>query len=234
MDPVVLSPATPTDDPFRRLLADSDLLALRDAREADLRARPTTARGIQTVENLLHAARALITLGDVRDLTTIAIAAYANVNVATLYRYFRDVDAVLREITLRREIEAAELLATGLAGFARSSDWRAYSDSIVEGMSQHWNTSLDRGALVLGLRGVSGIWPIIRAGHEANAELIALALHQRDDRRSEQEWLAVARPLVVTVREGLNYAYLTDPPDDPYIAELKTLTAAYAACYLPD
>ena len=62
-----------------------------------IRARPVTARGKDSLETILAAAAGLLTRLPAHQVTTHTIADAAGVNIATLYRYFDDVTAILRE-----------------------------------------------------------------------------------------------------------------------------------------
>lgn len=86
---------------------------------AGLRSRkqPKQARAQMTVQRLLAATRALIAAQGVDALTTNRIAEAAHVNIATLYQYFPDKDAVLDALLEGYLVEMAAALDALLASF---------------------------------------------------------------------------------------------------------------------
>ncbi|MEV6770141.1 TetR/AcrR family transcriptional regulator [Nocardia sp. NPDC051030] len=65
------------------------------------RREPTQARSRERVERILSAAMKLVTEGGIAAATTRAIAAEADVPVATLYQFFPNREAVLHELIVR-------------------------------------------------------------------------------------------------------------------------------------
>ncbi|MFB8003382.1 TetR/AcrR family transcriptional regulator [Nocardia sp. NPDC056000] len=76
--------------------------------EARVRRKPTQSRSLERVQRIHAAALALMQEGGVDAVTTTAIAARAEVSVATLYQFFANRDAVL-EALIGSQIEILDL-----------------------------------------------------------------------------------------------------------------------------
>lgn len=85
------------------------------------RKRPVQARSQQTVQRILAAARELIAVQGVEALTTNRIADAAHVNIATLYQYFPNKEAVLEALLAAYMAEMATALDALLANLDDAS-----------------------------------------------------------------------------------------------------------------
>jgi AcrR family transcriptional regulator len=118
------TPAVPAADP------DPQLTGLR------MRTVPRQQRARAAVNRILRATGELLDDAGFDALTTTAVAERANVNIATLYRYFPDKFALIEALALAIEAERFAKVDPMLAAFAHSSDWRrdvrAVFDKLVE------------------------------------------------------------------------------------------------------
>lgn len=92
--------------------------------ELDLRRTPMQARGQATFERILDATAEVLEKVGTEALTTNLIARTARVNVATLYQYFPNKQAVLLALYKRQNGARVEMGMRLLDGMAQSSDWR--------------------------------------------------------------------------------------------------------------
>jgi len=95
------------------------------AAELDLRRTPMQARGQATFERILDATAEVLENVGTEALTTNLIARTAKVNVATLYQYFPNKQAVLLELYKRQNGARVEMGMRLLDGMAQGSDWRS-------------------------------------------------------------------------------------------------------------
>ena len=96
----------------------------RKPTELDLRRTPMQARGQATFDRILDATAQLLEKVGTEALTTNLIAKAADVNVATLYQYFPNKQAVLLSL-FERQSEARIVLGERvLQGFTDAPDWR--------------------------------------------------------------------------------------------------------------
>jgi AcrR family transcriptional regulator len=98
----------------------------RDASaQLDLRRTPMQARGQATFERILDATAEVLDKVGTEALTTNLIARTAKVNVATLYQYFPNKQAVLLTLFKRHSAARLEIGTRTLGGMSRSGDWRS-------------------------------------------------------------------------------------------------------------
>jgi AcrR family transcriptional regulator len=122
--------ASPAKRPRRQIRTTSRTrLATRGKRgakatELDLRRTPRQARGQATFERILDATVEVLDRVGTEALTTNLIARTANVNVATLYQYFPNKQAVLLALFKRQNGARVEIGMRMLGGMSQSSDWR--------------------------------------------------------------------------------------------------------------
>ena len=98
----------------------------RKPTELHLRRTPMQARGQATFERILDATAQLLEKVGTDTLTTNLIARAATVNVATLYQYFPNKQAVLLALFQRQSEARIELGERLLGGFADAPDWLEY------------------------------------------------------------------------------------------------------------
>lgn len=96
----------------------------RKLTELELRRAPMQARGLATFDEILDATASLLDKVGGDKLTTNLIARAAGVNVATLYQYFPNKQAVLLELFKRQSEARVRLGEKLLAGSGVADDWR--------------------------------------------------------------------------------------------------------------
>lgn len=108
----------------------------RAAADLDLRRMPMQARGQATFERVLEATAALLDEVGGERLTTNLIAQAAGINVATLYQYFPNKQAVLLTLFKRQSEARRELGERQLVGSSGSADWRRIISNAVESVAR--------------------------------------------------------------------------------------------------
>ena len=108
----------------------------RKPTELDLRRTPMQARGQATFERILDATAQLLEKVGTEALTTNLIAKAADVNVATLYQYFPNKQAVLLALFQRQNEARIELGERMLSDMTRSSDWRKVLHDVVRAVAR--------------------------------------------------------------------------------------------------
>lgn len=219
---------------YTELLARSELMAMRNARMPGFRAAPVTARGKDSRETILMAAADLLSRIPAYQVTTHGIADAAGVNIATLYRYFDDVTAILRELTLRREIETAERLAVMMAAVPTAPDWRAQLRAVIQANVEARAASPGGVGLGASLLVLPELAPIVEAGFEIDSQLIALALSQRDPSRGYEEWLPIVRVPLRVSRQLLADRFSRPHLDERHLELVVLMIDSYLANFLPD
>ena len=101
-----------------------------------LRRKPLQTRGQETFGHILDATARLLDEAGIDGVNTNAIARAAGINIATLYQYFPNKQAVLLALFERHLGRRADTGKTLLAGIARSRNWPQRIDAMVDGMAQ--------------------------------------------------------------------------------------------------
>lgn len=104
--------------------------------DLDLRRTPVQARGQATFERILDTTADLLESVGVDVLTTNLIAKTAGVNVATLYQYFPNKQAVLLALFERQSAARFELGERYIAGLGTAADWRRHLRNFVQGVAR--------------------------------------------------------------------------------------------------
>ena len=102
----------------------------------DLRRTPVQARGQATFERILDTTAELLESVGVEVLTTNLIAKSAGVNVATLYQYFPNKQAVLLALFERQSARRFELGERFITGLASAPDWQKHVRTMVQGIAR--------------------------------------------------------------------------------------------------
>lgn len=154
----------------------------------DLRRAPLQSRGQATFDQILDTtARLLDDLG-LESVNTNAIAKSAGINVATLYQYFPNKQAVLLALYMRHSRQRADTARELFSGIGRNPDWPAQIDAMVEGMARLRARLPGLAALMQAMR----IDPELREHHFREGERIA-ALFAEELARSRRLSIAEAR-----------------------------------------
>ncbi|HET9694440.1 MAG TPA: TetR/AcrR family transcriptional regulator [Steroidobacteraceae bacterium] len=122
------------------------------ATELDLRRTPMQARGQATFERILDATAELLDKVGTEALTTNLISRTADVNVATLYQYFPNKQAVLLSLFKRQNETRVEIGKQMISGLARSPDWRSMIADGVQAVAEARRSAGGATALRLAMR----------------------------------------------------------------------------------
>ena len=122
------------------------------ATELDLRRTPMQARGQATFERILDATAELLDKVGTEALTTNLISRTADVNVATLYQYFPNKQAVLLSLFKRQNETRVEIGKQMITGLARSPDWRRMIGNGVQAVAEARRSAGGATALRLAMR----------------------------------------------------------------------------------
>lgn len=228
------SPVDAGPNEFAELFARSRLVALRDDARGHLRTVPPTPRSRAVAERILESAAETLRTTPVHRLTTHRVADAAGVNIATLYRFYRDVNAILGELAMRREIAQCERMVVAMPAFVTAPDWRPFVAGLMDAMAVMRTQVPEGPGVVTALLTIPELRPIVEAGREAGVEMTALALTRRDPSRSYAAWLPITRVAIAAARQGLDDAHSADGPVDRERIELtKQLVIAFLERFLP-
>lgn len=95
---------------------------------------PVQERARQSVDSIVAAAAMVLDERGLPGFNTKVVAIRAGVNVATLYQYFENKQAVLAELFRRSERQRAGFLAGLLEQFATTDDWEPLLEAAIDGL----------------------------------------------------------------------------------------------------
>ena len=203
-------------------------LPRRPPTELELRRTPMQARGQATFEEILDATAVLLDKVGGDKVTTNLIARAAGVNVATLYQYFPNKQAVLLELFKRQSEARIRLGEKLLAGFGAADDWRKVIGSAIQVIAKA------RAEMpgTLALRQVMRSSPQLLEHEQLYAQhmsaVLAAELQAVGVKRDRAH--LVARCAVETLTALLDlWSVETHGDDDRVVEEAKTLLVGYLA-----
>lgn len=149
--------------------------------DAPRRRRPKQQRSRETVNQILDAAIRVMERGGFEAFTVNAIAAEAQVNVATLYSYFANKHQLLERLTRDRLDERLAMLRAAFETATAAPDWIG---SICEAMERLAGLrARQSGAIALrrALHASPDLWALDQAGNAEAAQMLAVLLRARAD-----------------------------------------------------
>lgn len=201
------------------------------APDLDLRRTPVQARGQATFERILDTTADLLESVGVDVLTTNLIAKSAGVNVATLYQYFPNKQAVLLALFERQSAARFELGERYIAGLGSAADWRRHLRNLVQGVARSRTTTKG----VVPLRQAMRSSPDLQAHDREHWEKLSSTLGTelaRAGLRGEKAAM-VARAAIETLAALLDFWTLESGAKDPRILDqIESMLAGYLGPYL--
>lgn len=210
---------------------ESSRFAKLEAAERGLRATPVADRSRATFDAIIDTAAQVLDDVPLRDITTHLIADRAEVNIATLYRYFADLEAVLVEFDLRYQRASLTGIAVMAARGAFTDDRRQWIEEMID-LATIVRTDTP-GAIGIARDGyaVPQVREITRAAEEAAASMVAVGLGYYAPGRPREEWEAAALTVIRSVSRCLDEACATRPADLEQVELLKDLTERFFEPY---
>ena len=188
------------------------------------------ARGQATFERILDATARLLEDVGTEALTTNLIARTADVNVATLYQYFPNKQAVLLALFKRHNEARAEIGERSIAGIAHSPDWRRLIARGIDGVAEARRQMGGAAALRLAMRSSPDLLEHDRSQSVAIAATLANELMDAGVKPDKAR--LVARCSVEALNAVLDlWSIDTQCKDDRIVEQGKELVCAYLAPY---
>lgn len=192
---------------------------------------PTQARALARVVSILDATATLLERQGYDALTTNAIALEAGVNVASLYQYFPNKQAVMAALAARMAEAWLSVFDKFAEAFADAEDWRSCFQSHLEQLF-----AVDARLVGSGpMRHAMNSDPILRAIDIQNDADVADNLAEGFAKRGRLP-LAKARLIAGTITGSLRYLYDSEGPEispknTPRLEELAKMHDLYLATY---
>lgn len=199
--------------------------------QLDLRRTPMQARGQATYERILDATAEVLDKVGTEALTTNLIARTAKVNVATLYQYFPNKQAVLLTLFKRHSAARLEIGTRMLGGMTRSGDWRSRVALGVDAAAAARRRMGGAAALRLAMRSSPDLMEHDRAQLDRLAATLAAELRGAGVKDGKAS--LVARCAIEALSSLLDLGTMATDGGDARIVEQATdMVTAYLAPYL--
>lgn len=201
-------------------------------KQAAPRREPQQARGRAAVSAILAATSELLEEAGFDSLTTIAIAERAGVNIATLYRYYPNKFAIVRELAEGLEGERSSASVDALSALAHDPDWREPVRAAIEAVAQLRVDRPGARAIRRALQSSPALWDLDHEVVARTAETIGPFLQQVNPELGDQQSKDIALVVVSTVTSLLDLT--NDAPEQaPRVQhELTLMVERYLEPYL--
>ena len=209
-------------------------LTMEAAWEPVLRHRPTTEKGKRTVTRLLDSALDLVGKEGIRATNTRSIAREAGVNIATLYQYFDDVDALLKAAALRDQALRTAILSQRALDLGSGAPLREWLDTTVNLVVEGALATDHHLAVTTALQAIPALRPIPKLGWETGALLLATALSYRYGEDTEEYWLPYTRAVQSATRLVADDAVEKSPEDLDRIWRVSEMGWEYLLARIPE
>ena len=191
------------------------------------RATPVQARSAATVEAILSASQALLIEEGLPGFNTNAVAKRAGVNVATLYHYFPNKTAILRELFERDEKSRVDFIVAQFVELGTTTDLNGWLRAMTIAMLRmRWRQPAGI-ALRRACRAVPELMEAEEAVNVGVAEQLSAALLQRSPHLTIARAGIAARAMVEVTTALLDFA--RDHPDSAYdmVEALESILRGY-------
>ena len=196
------------------------------------RLRPATGRARKTVDRILDATALLLDEVGFDAITTNLIAQRADVNVASLYKYFPNKYAVLTALAERMRDEQVAMLAERLQP---GRDWRTQLAGLLDSFLDLFVSRPGFAELSLVLSSSAPLREIDEASLAAEAQVIADRLTSFGVKAGRADRQAIGRVVVEAARGVLPLARRTSPAGRKRLMrELQRMLEAYLTTYVED
>ena len=191
-----------------------------------LRTTPVQPRGTATVERILNAGLEVLHEQGLEAFNTNVVASSAGVNIATLYHYFPDKVAILRELFLREEAQRVTYLRAMIRQYPTATSIDHWVSDVVGTLTTMRRVNPQVSVLRNALRVVPDLQELEDQQDSATAEELATAIRKRHGTVSRSRALAIARLLVHT---GVSILDRTSGSESGLRGVEKELSSMFAA-----
>ncbi len=194
---------------------------------------PTQKRAQKTVERILETASQLIQVVGIEGFNTNLLAKRADINIATLYRYFPNKTVILNALFQKwqKQVELLLVEMEDLADPAR--DWRELFDLGVNSYIAMTNEQPGYMDLRRAMQADPELRNIEQSTNRVLAETIATLLKERGLQLPEKRFQAVARSFIEMVATLIDSAWMEDREySEELLGEMKVIYHSYLANYL--
>lgn len=193
---------------------------------------PSQLRAVRTVEQLLAAAVEVLLEEGAEGITTNKIASRAGVNIATLYSYFADKNAVLETLAERFEDLRSRYVEEQSARLVTTDDWEEWFLSGVDQMVRFRTEEPGGTAIRRALLADPELHRLDEASTKRSAEAKIEGLLRHGPGLSRERASAISLVYTVCLTAVLDEAFRSDPYRQELVDEFKHMAIGYLKRYL--
>lgn len=194
------------------------------AADRGLRTPPAGRKSEATFDQIIHTAAKVLDDVPLRDITTHLIADRAEVNIATLYRYFSDLESILVEYAIRYQRFSVGGIKEMAVRGVFADDRRGWSDEMMD-LATVMRTDTP-GAVGIARDGyaIPQVRAITIAAEQAAARMLAISAgYYAPDAKPEDEWYEMFLAIVRATSRILDDACAERPADLEQVEALKEM-----------
>ena len=188
---------------------------------------PSQARSVATFAKIIDTARDIIVERGIQGLNTNLVAERAGVNIGTVYHYFPDKTAIVRELFRIDQAERSEGVIEVLQALPSATDLDRFVRqllSLVRALRhQHPSTAVLRRAF----HAVPELVEVEARDAEATAATLARLVRVREPSLSAERAMVCARLLIETMGTVMDSDLAIGPDAEAYFEEVGNLLVAY-------
>lgn len=208
-------------------MADKDSTSPDPRTASARRATPVQRRSEQTFEKILTSALRILDRDGMAGFNTNAVAADAGINVSTLYHYFPDKNAIVRELFIRTENERITYLAERINELETVPDIGPWVADLIKTMAKRRQTNPGVSVLRSAMRVLPELRELEVQLDERSVEALASAIRHRYPKTSAQRATHVATMVINVGVTMMDRAGEVQIPPASLHKELAELITAY-------
>lgn len=191
------------------------------------RATPAQKRSERTFERILDSSLRILDREGLAGFNTNAVAAEAGVNVSTLYHYFPDKNAILRELFIRTENERISYLATRISELETVDDVGPWVSDVIKVMAKRRHNNPGVSVLRSAMRVLPELRELEKKLDHPSVTALATAIRHRYPKTSSQRATHVATTIINMGVMMMDRADEVQIPAASVYKELAALITAY-------
>ena len=191
------------------------------------RALPAQRRSAETVDLILRVSLELLDTHGLQAFNTNAVAARARINVGTVYHYYPDKNAILRELFERHELQRSEWVTGRLEGLVDTDDVHRWVNDVLKGIVRIRRSTPGTRVLRTAIRAVPELQEIEESIDRHSVRILSDVIRRRYTGITRQRATAAARVIVETSTTVLDRADDFESSPASIVRELAELLSAY-------
>ncbi len=191
------------------------------------RAVPAQRRSAETVDLILRVSLELLDSHGLQAFNTNAVAAKARINVGTVYHYYPDKNAILRQLFERHELQRSEWVAGRLEELVDTDDVHGWVNDVLKGIVRIRRSTPGTRVLRTAIRAVPELQEIEESIDRRSVRILSDVIRRRYTGITRQRATAAARVIVETSTTVLDRADDFESSPASIVRELAELLSAY-------